>query len=137
MTSAEVSRNSFAYSNLHTKSIVTSWIDWHSTKLKITPKNNPTPRYKGQFLQFGWGDKKYFYTKMIPKHYFTMDEKCAEIGWAVREISNNLSRGRLPPKVSYTKISNGRIDTKIGWNVNLILLYIYTKFQPCKYYETP
>ena len=64
-------------------------------KAKKTHKNNPTPRYKGQFLQFGWRDKKYFYTKMIPKHYLTMDEKCAEIGWAAKKISNNLSRGAL------------------------------------------
>ena len=66
---------------------------------------------------------------MIPKHYFTMDKNFGEIGRGAKEKTNILSRGP-PPMVSYTKISNGRIDPKIGWNTDLILLYIYTKFQP-------
>ena len=57
---------------------------------------------------------------MIPKHYLTMDKNFSEIGKGAKEKTNILSRGGLPPMVSYTKISNGRIDPKVGWNTNLI-----------------
>ena len=51
---------------------------------------------------------------MIPKHYFTMDEKCAEIGWAVREISNNLSRGGSLPWFPIQKFLMGGSTPKLA-----------------------
>ena len=64
---------------------------------KIPPRIDPTLNFKGEFLQFGWGDEKYFYIKMIPKYYFTMDKNFAEIGKGTREKTNILSRGGGAP----------------------------------------
>ena len=57
------------------------------------PRIDPTLSFRGEYLQFGWGDKKYFYTKIIPKHYFTMDKNFGEIGKGAKEKTNILSRG--------------------------------------------
>ena len=55
---------------------------------KIPPRIDPTLSFRGEFLQFGWGDEKYLYTKMISKHYFTMDKNFAEIGKGAKEKTN-------------------------------------------------
>ena len=65
-----------------------------------------------------------------------MDENFAEIGKGTREKTNILSRGAPSHGFLYKNFIE-RIHLKISWNINLILLYNYTKLQPSMILGTP